>query len=714
MIQMEQSGLHKIKQVKQKYILYNMLADAILAAALALAGYILLAAFFKLLVFIVFILFIIIFGILTAFRRSWLVNDAEVAGFLDASYPELEESSSIVLMPSTSLNFLQQLQLAKINAALNNIPSGHKYFTMRLRLSAFLLVAVLALAFIVNKVSYRLGVSGAPTGDKSIFPENTVKETILPQVESVAVVVKPPAYTHLAEHRQSKFTLIVAEGALVSWNVKTTAPVKKMSLLFNEQENLTLKSGGAGHTQWSADKVITKSGFYQAVIDGKRSDLYQVEVIKDLPPVIQIKTPKQYTYIDAGEKPQVLLDATVTDDYGISDATIFATIAKGSGEAVKFKEQKIPFDVSFSGNERKYELKKMIDLKVLTMEPGDELYFYVQARDNHAQLGRTEVYIVSIQDTAQLLSMDGILGSGNIKPEYFRSERQIILDDEQLLKEKDTLNVAKFKERSNDLGTDQKLLRLRYGKFLGEEAEGNIGDPRLEENNQHTDPKDFGDGAKIIDAYTDKHDNAEDAQFFDPTVKAQLKATLTEMWKAELQLRLYQPREALPFAYKALRLLKDLQQKSRSYVAKTSYNPTPLKMEKRLSGDLGKIIQPVDHLDIKQAGDRFSALKRTAGILGQFAAVSKLNSVDRQVLQQANVQLSEKAAQQPGIYLGAASAMRRLMNGNKKDLVTDISTVEAAIRNILPDSPKLPRNVPSTADMGLSKDYFLNLNHLNR
>jgi hypothetical protein len=710
---MEQSGLHKIKEVKQKYILYNILADAVLAAALALAGYILLFVFLKLPIFIVFVLFIIIFGILTAFRRSWLVNDAEVAGFLDASYPELEESSSIVLMPSTSLNFLQQLQLAKINSALNNIPSGHKYFTRRLRLSAFLLVAVLALAFIVNKVNYRWGISGLSTGEKGIFPENTVKETILPQVESVAVVVKPPAYTHLAEHRQSKFTLTVAEGALVSWNIKTTAPVKKMSLLFNDQEILTLK-GDAEHTQWSADKVIIKSGFYQAVIDGKRSDLYQVEVIKDLPPVIQIETPKQYTYIDVGEKPQVLLNATVTDDYGISDATIFATIAKGSGEAVKFKEQKIPFDVSFSGNERKYGLKKMIDLKALTMEPGDELYFYMQARDNHAQLGRTEVYIVSIQDTAQLLSMDGILGSGNIKPEYFRSERQIILDDEQLLKEKDTLSVDKFKERSNDLGTDQKLLRLRYGKFLGEEAEGNIGDPRLEENNQHTDPKDFGDGAKIIDAYTDKHDNAEDAQFFDPTVKAQLKATLTEMWKAELQLRLYQPREALPFAYKALRLLKDLQQKSRSYVAKTSYNPTPLKMEKRLSGDLGKIIQPVDHLDIKQASDRFSALKRAAGILAQFASISKLNNADRQVLQQANVTLSEKAAQQPGIYLEAASAMRRLLNGNKKDVVTDISTVEAAIRNILPDSPKLPRNTSSTADMGLSKDYFLNLNHLNR
>ena len=64
------------------------------------------------------------------------------------------------------------------------------------------------------------------------------------------------------------------------------------------------------------------------------------------------------------------------------------------------------------------------------MEPGDELYFYIQAKDNHAQISKTDVYIVSIQDTAQLLSMDGILSGANIKPEYFRSERQIILDAE--------------------------------------------------------------------------------------------------------------------------------------------------------------------------------------------------------------------------------------------------------------------------------------------
>ena len=133
-----------------------------------------------------------------------------------------------------------------------------------------------------------------------------------------------------------------------------------------------------------------------------------------------------------------------------------------------------------------------------------------------------------------------------------------------------------------------KKVAAPYGmvSFLGEEEESVIG---AETNNELAKIENFSDAAKVLDAYTDKHDNSEDATYLEPAEKAQLKATLTEMWKAELHLRMYKPDEALPFEYKALRLLKDLQQKSRAYVAKTSYNPPPIKMEKRLSGDLTKL-----------------------------------------------------------------------------------------------------------------------------
>ena len=709
-----QGAIHKIRGIRQRYILYWLLADALLAIAIALTAGAILYAVFSFSMLWALLLFVLSFGILVSVHRKWQVSDVAVANFLDVSYPELEESCSLVFAPANDMDLLQRLQLSKVTDALEQIPSHHKYFAQRLRVSLVWLCAALILSFLISRIQYNWAAKGIGVSQTEAAAKNAVPEKILPQISGVHITIRPPAYTGLSERTQDKFTLVVEEGATVSWKLKTNIATQNVSLLFNEQENLPLKAENAGKTEWLAQKTISKPGFYQVVIDGKRSDLYQLQVTKDNAPVIQIKTPKQYTYIDAGEKPRVTLTATVTDDYGVSDALIYATVAKGSGEAVKFKEQQISFGQSFSAQQRKYELQKTIDLPSLGLEPGDELYFYIQAKDNHQQLSRTDVYIVSIQDTAQLLSMDGIIGTANIKPEYFRSERQIILDSESLLKAKDTLSLQAFNDRSNELGTDQKLLRLRYGKFLGEESENEIADPRGEGKDAPADPKDFGNGAKILDEYTDKHDNAEDAEFFDPTIKAQLKATLTEMWKAELQLRLYKPADALPFEYKALRLLKDLQQKSRSYVAKTAFNPTSLKLDKRLSGDLSKIIQPADHQDVHAAADQFDALKRSVAILDQLKLSPVLNGADYRTLQSANLQISIKVTQQPGVYLGAASAMRRILAGDKTHTVTDVATVEQAIQRILPASLSLPQNTSSSPDMGLSRGYYLKLNRTNR
>ena len=222
------------------------------------------------------------------------------------------------------------------------------------------------------------------------------------------------------------------------------------------------------------------------------------------------------------------------DDYGIADASVMATVSSGKGEAVKFKEQELRWNEGFGGYGTAYSLSKVLDLGALGLKPGDELYFYCRAKDNRGQESRTEMYIISLADTAQLMSLEGMAMSTDVKPEYFRSERQIIIETEQLLKEKDTLALTVFQSRSNDLGIDQKLLRLRYGKFLGEEAEE--GEPG---SGDTTDFGAFGDATKILDVYTDKHDNAEDATYFEPGVKQQLKATLSEMWKAELKLRTF-------------------------------------------------------------------------------------------------------------------------------------------------------------------------------
>jgi hypothetical protein len=321
------------------------------------------------------------------------------------------------------------------------------------------------------------------------------------------------------------------------------------------------------------------------------------------------------------------------------------------------------------------------------------------------------MYIISLPDTAQLMSMEGLTMGVNIKPEYFRSERQIIIEAEQLLKEKDTLAVEQFKQRSNDLGIDQKLLRLRYGKFLGEEAEegGALGDTGRK-------PGDFGDAATILDAYTDKHDNAEDATYFEPAVKEQLKATLSEMWKAELQLRTFKPREALPYAYKALRLLKDLQQKSRAYVAKTGVRVTPLDPAKRLGGKLDAIAplvqRPVDGA-LQAPGDE---LRIALALLERVGGAGGMSAGGMAILRQAAQRLGREAAARPVVYIEGYQAMRRILAEDadtaKRPGPGDLLSAQKAIRQLLPEAEAAPVVGRAAADGGLSGLYFRHLNNV--
>jgi hypothetical protein len=705
-----QTGIHKISAMRRWYIGYQLLADVLFAAAISLLSIALLRYLFKVPVLWALPLFVLSLVIFLFIHRAWKTSDVLIANFLDQQYPELEESSGLILKPASELNMLETLQLQKVETQLQAVPQWHNSFLKRGKLALLLLLFSFGLTWALNKPS---ATNQSLAGKALPTENNAIPEKVLPQISSIDVAIHPPAYTGKQLRSQDKFTLNVEDGATVSWKIATNIAVKRVALLFNDKETINLNNINPDKTGWQIQKLINKPGFYQVNVDGKLSDLYQVQVITDQPPVIHIKTPKQYTYIDAGEAQKVNIDAAVNDDYGVANALVFATVAKGSGEAVKFKEYKIDFSTSFSAHLPQYSLQKLISLPALNMEPGDELYFYIQAFDTHQQQSRTDVYTVSIQDTAQLLSMDGMLSGVNQKPEFFRSERQIILDTEKLLKDKDSISTTKFNDRSNDLGVDQKLLRLRYGKFLGEESESDI-NPADVKDDPVGDINNYGNAAVILDKYTDKHDNAEDAQFFDPELKKQLKATLTEMWKAELQLRLYKPQDALPFEYKALRLLKDLQQKSRMYVAKTSYNPPALKLEKRLSGELSKINQPINKSDVKPGTDQYENLKKAVQVLAQLKVAPKMSDADEHVLALANQQLSSKASAQPCAYLPALSAMRRILSKPDKIKPGDISLVERAIQKTLIPADKLPVAAQNPADLGLSKEYYKNLNRLNR
>lgn len=705
-------GFNWISKLRTKWITLGLLKVVVISLAIACILSAIAINILHFQIWIAAILFLITLVLTLILNPVWKTSYFDISRFVNNHYFEVEESADLLLKNPEEFSMLQQLQFSKIEAVLPSLTQPKEPL-----IKLYKALALLAIALIIS-----FGITKIPVikkADLNIKENQTftplIKENILPEISDFELSITPPSYTRKPIRNQKAFSVKVEDGAEVSWKIETNIAVKQLKLIFNDKEIINLKPANAENKRFNFSKVINKSGFYQLVVDGKKSDLYQIEIIADLPVSIKITQPKQHTTIDIGEPQKFTLKANLADDYGINDAFISATMASGKGEGVSFTEKKLSFNVKF-GNQKTESLTKQIDLKDLGMKPGDELYFFIKAIDNRGQSSRSDVYFVSIVDTTELMSLAGMTNGVNLVPEYFRSQRQIIIDTEKLLKEQSTISAENFKTRANNLGIDQKLLRLRYGQFLGEENETEIGGDH-DDHDEHAEHKGeeekFGDVTAIMDKYAHKHDIAEDATFFEPEMKAQLKAVLTEMWNSELKLRTYKPQEALPFEYKALRLLKDLQQKSRAYVAKTTVKTAALKPEKRLSGELDKILQPIQKMTFEQKALRDNHLKNTLSILESRRSGKKFTGDETYLLSETEKYMIGAAADNPASFLTALTSLRRL-SAAKKPVTKDIDVVQIAIQKMVKAEPTKPQNKTTLPASALYQSYFNNLNKSGR
>jgi hypothetical protein len=685
------SGIFWLEKVRKRWIFFSAAEVVLYSMAIAIAVAALLHYYSGLTMIGFMLPLLISFLVLSFIKKYWQISLAQITRYVDQKFPELEDSSSLLLATPDSLSLLQRLQLEKVSRAVENHQMPEEPIRL-LRNPAITLGCSLLIFYLITLLPARQEINNTTLSPASTAAP-VLKENILPQVGNYELTINPPGYTAKAIRKQKQFTIMAENGSNVHWQINTSMPVKELSFIWNDSERTPLQKNDKTGTSWTISRKLTKPGFYQLILNGKKSDFYQVEIIPDHPVAIKILNPAQHTTIDFGQPQKVSLKVLMTDDYGISDAYLSATMASGKGEAVSFKEQKIKLNTNFN-NQRSLTVGQQLLLNKLGMKPGDELYFYVNATDNHGQQSRSDMYFVSIQDTTELMSLSGMDNGVNLVPEYFRSQRQIIIDTEKLLKERATISDADFKKRSNDLGIDQKMLRLRYGKFLGEEEETNIGATHDEHEGEkggegHEDhksePAAYGDVQSLMDQYAHKHDQAEDATFFEPEMKAQLKATLNEMWTAELKLRTYEPQQALPFEYKALRLLKDLQQKSRAYVAKTTFKTGVLKPEKRLTGELTEIQQANATSKNTNPVDAASNLKIVLALLENRKGGQMGRRTDLKVLRSAEQQLVRAAGSSPKQYLPALKAMRSIVSNwsTNVNLNAELATAEKGINKLL-------------------------------
>ncbi|CAN5823480.1 DUF4175 domain-containing protein [soil metagenome] len=669
---------------------------------------------------------VLIFGALAYVGGRWrslrTIDLHQVARHLDRHFPQLEDSTGLLLQQAQELNLLERLQREKIAGRL---PEAIREKKTVFQLSPAPSVMALAISTLLSVGILFLPASALPPVDppeqvQLTFPElpEAAADTA-GRVRKIEITVAPPAYTGKPAYDAKSPNVRAEEGATITWRISTDRPARELALVL--QETKTLQASRQGNV-YTFSRTFTEPALYHLLLNGQKSAYYTLEIIPDEAPVVQISKPPPYTEIRFGDPQRVTLQAQLSDDYGLRDANLIATVAKGSGEAVKFREEKI--SIGFSGPKRKHSVQKTLDLQQLGMTYGDELYFYLQAWDNHRGYTRSETFFVQIEDTTLVESMADLSLGMNPVPAYFRSQRQIIIDTEKLIKEQKSLSKAVFEERANTLGIDQKLLRLRYGKFLGEEFESGIGPGGgIPEGEAGSDDHFAGDGhdhpefenktspEALLDPYLHKHDQEEAATFFEPAVKAQLQGALAQMWESELRLRTHRPREALPFAYKALRLLKEVQQSTRAYAAKTGFDPPPLKEpEKRLTGDLDKI-KPPSHQRTLPAEPEMPHTRKALQWLERQKLSGQHTPADALLLERAGQELAREAQEKPGRYLRALQDLRTLIqevNQNKALCRGCLRTVEQAWQELLPPATASPQK-QSTPRRGMARQYVREL-----
>ena len=664
--------------------------------------------------------------------KPWKISSENAVGYIDAHIPQAGFSSGLLLSPANELSDLSKLQqyrvASQLQPVLSKLRPPHNLYKATLVMFGLILLG-LAGRFVLNKYGNPSRGDASKKEQVTFAPKDSLSPTTeIPELIQTKITIQYPGYTRKAALNTEDPNIKAVEGSKITWDLEFDGDVKEVQMdLMGERIGFTKTQ-----EKYRLIKTMEASVFYSFTfkdVDGNDyvSDLYSLEIFSDEPPLVQIEDLDSYTYFEFDDDKRLTLNTNISDDFGIADAYIIATVSKGSGESVKFREETIRFDQTVHKGNKSIQLWQPLDLDALKMDPGDELYFYVEALDQKTptpNIARSETYFAVIRDTiTDEFAVEGNLGV-DLMPDYFRSQRQLIIDTEKLIADRPNISEKDFKFRSNELGFDQKQLRLKYGQFMGDETEmqaaaGQVSN--VEEEGDHDHAGEEGE-ENLLDEYSHKHDSEnehnlveehdhesgaqeeeedplhdyvhnhsdpEASTLFEKSLKAKLRDALSIMWDAELHLRLYEPEKSLPYQYDALKIIQDIKNSARIYVHRIGFDPPPIKEENRLSGDIEDIENFDKRAEFEYQMSFASTRKAVARLELLIQDKKQFNNEDSAHFFEAGNELAQKAISDPLTYLKVLQGLRdleKVINRTKENYIE----VQKNLLEVLPEAEENP------------------------
>ena len=369
-----------------------------------------------------------------AYRR---IEENNLIAHFNNRFAQLEYSAQLLLRDENQLSALEQLQYRKVRASFDDIlqqqaqvnysqlsPIFAKRQWLIRSVSLLLLLLILSLTHHFKLLDKTLTWFQSQQVTNQLA-ESTVRikpKAAVIDILSQQVTITPPDYS-LVKNQASGVNSDLLDiealvGSYAQWTFSFSHKAANYFIVFSNGERYPLiKQDNASFT--FRTQLMTSMVYHLAIADDnapvseKFSTIHRISLTPDQAPKIRFITPKNtVTQFAKNSTPNLVAEVQISDDFALTEVKILASIAKGSGEGVKFRDQNFTFDRS-EMVEGKAHYYKNWSLADLAMEPGDELYFTILASDNRQPINqqtRSATKIIRwLEDEQAGINADGIL-----------------------------------------------------------------------------------------------------------------------------------------------------------------------------------------------------------------------------------------------------------------------------------------------------------------
>ena len=266
----------------------------------------------------------------------------------------------------------------------------------------------LQLAGVNSSFHYKVSAKGVET---RIFAVEVKK---LPMVLKLRVKLNPPAYSNFPPMSLSDNVgdILALAGTEVEFNIAARGEIERAFLVWEcvQAANDTVVMKGIGNEFSASKKAFAQGKYYIKLFDREGLDnrfpiTYYVDILPDLPPVVDIVQPGVDLEISAAGGLKLLMEGE--DDFGLSKMNLkYRRKSEFAPEAdVDFQNIALKFHQDVDGV---FRADYLWDLTQLGLIPGDVVEYYAEAADNDnisgPKLSQSSIYIIRLPTMAEMFA----------------------------------------------------------------------------------------------------------------------------------------------------------------------------------------------------------------------------------------------------------------------------------------------------------------------